>query len=245
MRRAASASGATGFSMRACTPASASCTATSSCRVVGTQTTAMSRPRDSSSSTVGTKVRCWVARSVRGSGSAMPTSSTPGSEFSTRAWCRPICPNPTSPARRSAHGRSSSLTAATTRATSSSVRPGRIGSDRTSRAARSVSGSSSVQVVRREPVGRDGVVDGAVDAARVEPGRQRVPVGGPDGVLVPDRLGLGGDHGGDHAGQLARRTSRRRPGAPRSSRPADRSWTRPIAAASSVIRLFRPAISLR
>src|SRR6478735_4223831 len=201
IRRAAAASGATCFSMRTCTPASASCTATSSWAVVGTQTTARSRPAATSFSTEGKKVKCWVERSERGAGSAMPTSSTPGSELRTRAWWRPIWPKPTSPARRSGtvgpfvDGRHDA----------GDLVGGEAGPDGQRQHLPGGAfglGELEVQVVRREPVRRDGVVDGAVDATSVEPRGERIPVGGADGVLVPDRFGLRRHRRCDDAGQL-------------------------------------------
>ena len=129
-------------------------------------------PAASSSRRCEWNVRCSVARSLRGRRVGDADQLHPGERVcSTRAWWRPIWPKPDEPGSQVSHGSDSSFTAATTRATSSSVQSG-ADRQREHLTGRAVGlGQVEVQVVRRQPVGRDGVVDGAVDAPRVESGR--------------------------------------------------------------------------
>ncbi len=83
---AASTSGAKGFSISACTPASASASPISVWNTVGTATTAKSIPTPMSSSTEESTGRPFATPWVSPPGSATATSSTPSRDPRTRAW---------------------------------------------------------------------------------------------------------------------------------------------------------------
>src|SRR6266700_6235998 len=100
--RPSSTDEAIGFSTRTCTPRLMQLSARSRCRWVGAamvtaSTPAASRPSTSvcpgQPSAPVTKLRCLR------SGSATPTSRTPGRSAKTRAWLLPITPTPTTPTR--------------------------------------------------------------------------------------------------------------------------------------------------
>src|SRR5712691_571174 len=104
MARPSSTDGAIGFSTRTCTPRSMHRSASSRCRCVGAAMVTASTPSASSPSTQpnaaqpsapDTKSHCLR------SGSATPTSRTPGRSANTRAWLLPMTPTPTTPTRSS------------------------------------------------------------------------------------------------------------------------------------------------
>src|SRR5258705_2561119 len=105
MPRASSSVAAMGFSTSTEMPRSSSGHTTAWCRLVGTATETARTWRGSSSALVkaGTdsSPATWAACSGRLS--TTPTSSAPGTCWSSRAWCRPRCPTPmTATGRRSA-----------------------------------------------------------------------------------------------------------------------------------------------
>ena len=83
-------------------PRAAQAMAMSRCRWVGAAMVTASTPRSirpsRSAKAVHLRLRATCSRVLR-SGSTTPTSKTPGSSASTRAWFEPITPTPTTPIR--------------------------------------------------------------------------------------------------------------------------------------------------
>src|SRR3984893_14581256 len=101
--RPSSTVGAIGFSTRRSIPASMQSSAIELGRWVGAATITASSPRPisvlwSATASQWSALAIFIAR-LR-SGSAMATSSTPGSSASTRAWFEPMTPTPIMPKRR-------------------------------------------------------------------------------------------------------------------------------------------------
>src|SRR5262249_34780255 len=104
MARPSPTDGAIGFSTSTCTPRLMQVSASSRCRWVGAAMVSASTPAASSASTSPTAVQPSApdtkSRCLR-SGSATPTSLTPGRSANTRAWLVPMTPKPPTPPRSS------------------------------------------------------------------------------------------------------------------------------------------------